>query len=183
MHLINIRPRRIRYVLSSILLFAVLAVLVTACGGSADEAPFGSDDSAAPKVAVAPAVPAAPPASAATAVPPTQAPTEAPTAAPVEEPAASGEVDIAAAETLFVARGCGACHKVSSIAAAVGTIGPELDGLASRSQIAAVLDMSIDNMKTWLSDPPGAKPGTAMPNLGLAADDIDTLAAWLMTLQ
>jgi cytochrome c1 len=72
---------------------------------------------------------------------------------------------------------------VSGIPAAVGTIGPELDGIASRPQIAETLDTSVENMKIWLADPPAVKSGTAMPNLGLSADDVDLLAAWLMTLQ
>ena len=172
--------RRSRHVMLGLLSALVLTAVLAACGGTADEPEYGSDPSAAPKVAAA-AAPAS--------VPETSAPaaeavaTEAPTEGPAEEPAAAGAVDVAAAESLFVGRGCGACHKVSGIPAAEGTIGPELDGMASRPQIAESLDMSIENMKTWLTDPPAAKPGTAMPSLGMSADDVDLLAAWLMTLQ
>ncbi|HJO06606.1 MAG TPA: c-type cytochrome [Chloroflexota bacterium] len=154
----------------------LLAVIVAACGGSADETEFGSDPAAAPKVAAAVEAVA------------TEAPTEVAEKPVAEEPAATVDPDgdlagVAAAESLFVSRGCGACHQVSGIPTAVGTIGPELDGTASQPQIAETLDMSVDNMKAWLANPPGMKSGTAMPNLGLSADDVDLLAAWLMTLQ
>ncbi len=163
--------RRARKMLKLAMGTLLLAMIVAACGGSADEPEFGSDPAAAPKVAAAVEAVA------------TEAPTEVAEEPAAEAPAATGAVDVAAAESLFVGRGCGACHQVSGIPAAVGTIGPELDGTVSRPQIAETLDTSVDNMKAWLTDPPGVKSGTAMPNLGLSADDVDLLAAWLMTLQ
>jgi cytochrome c len=175
--------RRLRHLMLGALSALVLTVVLAACGDTADEAEFGSDPSAAPKVAVA--APASVPETAAPAAEPVA--TEAPVAEPVAEapaaPEAAGAVDVAAAESLFVGRGCGACHTVSGILSAVGTIGPDLDGMASRPQIAETLDTSLDNFRTWLADPPAAKPGTAMPNLGMSAEDVDLLAAWLMTLQ
>ena len=181
MHRTMKSERRVRHLMMGVLSALVLAVVLAACGGSADEPEFGSDASAAPKVAVAAALPASVPETSAPAV--EAVATEAPTAASTEAPGAAGAVEVAAAEILFVGRGCGACHKVSGIPAAVGTIGPELDGVASQPQIATVLDTSVDNFKTWLADPPAVKPGTAMPSLGMSAEDVDLLAAWLMTLQ
>ena len=170
-------PRRRRFLVAVFLLVALMSILLAGCGQSTDEAPFGSDDSAAPKTAVA-----APAAKVATTVP-----TAVEIAPPTEPPSApatgGGGVDSAAAETLFIGKGCGACHVLSTVPGAVGTIGPALDGVASRDLIAGTLEVSLDNFKTWLANPAAVKPGTAMPALGLAAEDIDVLATWLMTLE
>jgi cytochrome c2 len=172
-------PRRRRFLVVGFLLVALMSFLLAGCGQSTDEAPFGSDDSAAPKTAAVVAAPAAKVA--------TTAPTAVETAPPTEPPSApatgGGEVDSAAAETLFIDKGCGACHVLSTVPGAVGTIGPALDGVASRDLIAGTLEVSLDNFKTWLENPGAVKPGTAMPTLGLPADDLDVLAAWLMTLE
>ena len=67
---------------------------------------------------------------------------------------------------------CAACH---SVGGAGGTVGPALDGVASRIE-AAELDR-------WLADPAAVKPGTAMPNLALPDDLRAELVAWLTTLR
>ena len=38
-------------------------------------------------------------------------------------------------------------------------------------------------LRTWLADPPTWKPGSFMPELGLTADEIDALVAFLSTLE
>jgi cytochrome c1 len=35
----------------------------------------------------------------------------------------------------------------------------------------------------WLRDPPGVKPGSKMPNLGLSGTEITNLVAYLQTLK
>ena len=166
MYLASHFPRRRTRVVAGFLLVALMSILLAGCGQSTDEAPFGSDDSAAPKTAAPAAVETAPP-------------TEPPSAPAIS----GGGVDSAAAETLFIGKGCGACHVLSSVTGAVGTIGPALDGVASRDLIAGTFEVSLDNFKTWLDNPGAVKPGTAMPALGLASEEIDVLAAWLMTLE
>ncbi len=166
-------------VVAVFILAALMSISLGGCGQSPDETPFGSDESAARKTA---AVVEAP-----TATVSTEAPAAAETAPPTEPPSApatsGGGVDSAAAETLFIGKGCGACHMLSTVPGAVGTIGPALDGVASRDLIASTLELSLDNFKTWLANPAAVKPGTAMPTLGLAAEEIDVLSAWLMTLE
>ena len=38
-------------------------------------------------------------------------------------------------------------------------------------------------LATWLADPPTVKPGSFMPNLGLTAEEIDALVAYLGSLK
>jgi len=64
---------------------------------------------------------------------------------------------------------CVACH---SLGGAGGGVGPALDGVADR--------YSPEDLRTWLADPTAVKPGTAMPDLGLTDDQLDSLTAFLM---
>jgi len=84
---------------------------------------------------------------------------------------------------LFVSKGCVACHTVEGVPGATGKVGPELTTIASRPQIAGVVENTPDNLKRWLKNPPGLKPGTAMPNLGLTDEEVDNLVAFLLTLK
>ncbi len=67
---------------------------------------------------------------------------------------------------------CIACHSVADNG---GTVGPALDGVGNR--------MTSAELDRWLSDPQAVKPGTAMPNLGLAEPTRAELVAWLAGLK
>ena len=136
----------------------------------AARAEVAQDRAAAPRVAVADSA-----AEMAAKQPPAETPARSPAA---EEPVA----DIAAALELFKARACTGCHIAPGIPEAVGTVGPNLTGLAFRPQVAGVMDMSGENLAKWIRNPPAEKPGTAMPPLGLSDSDIQTLVDWLLTL-
>jgi cytochrome c oxidase subunit 2 len=98
-----------------------------------------------------------------------------PTEPPAESPAAQGK-------ELFTSKGCGGCHTVEGYSR--GELGPNLTHLMSRQTFAgATFDLTSDNLRAWLRDPPGEKPGSKMPNLGLSGDDITRLIAYLETLQ
>lgn len=57
-----------------------------------------------------------------------------PTATQAVPPSTTGPVvDIQAGQQVFIVSGCVACHTVSTVPGAVGTVGPVLDGLASRA--------------------------------------------------
>ena len=89
-------------------------------------------------------------------------------------PAAEGEA-------LFTAKGCAGCHTIQGISS--GMVGPNLTHLMSRSVFAgAMFDLTQGNLTSWLHDPPGVKPGSKMPNLGLSPDEISKLVAYLQTL-
>ena len=84
--------------------------------------------------------------------------------------------------TLFGAKGCTGCHTVEGVS--TGKVGPNLTHLYSRTAFAGdTFDMTPDNLRMWLHDPPGVKPGSKMPNLGLSGSEITNLVAYLETLK
>jgi cytochrome c len=89
---------------------------------------------------------------------------------------------------VILQRGCGSCHTIPNIPGASGTIGPNLGGptpIGQRKQIAGgvVANNSPDDLAAWIEDPPGKKPGTAMPKLGLSHDEALAAAAYLYSIQ
>jgi cytochrome c len=100
----------------------------------------------------------------------------------------AGDPSPAAAEgkTLFVSRGCIACHRAPGVPEAQGTIGPNLRGVGdpnAHPKIADAVQNTHDNLVRWLVNPPAVKPGTAMPSLGLSQDEAGKIAAFLETLK
>ncbi|MBI2886136.1 MAG: c-type cytochrome [Chloroflexi bacterium] len=99
----------------------------------------------------------------------------------------SGAASADRGKALVTEKGCIACHVIKSVPGAVGTIGPELDGMgdtAKRPKIVVnTLDNTADNLKKWLANPPAVRPGTAMPNLSLSQTEVDSLVAFLQTLK
>lgn len=79
--------------------------------------------------------------------------------------------------------GCQACHTIPGVSTTDGLIGPPLDRIASRSQLAGRLPNTPENMMRWIRDPQGVSPGTAMPQLGLSEQDGRDIAAFLYTLR
>ncbi len=66
--------------------------------------------------------------------------------------------------------------------------GPNLTHFAGRDVFAGAAFPSGDQtyreaLTEWLTNPPLAKPGSFMPNLGLTQDEIDSLIAWLETMK
>jgi cytochrome c oxidase subunit 2 len=99
----------------------------------------------------------------------------APAAPDPESPAGQGRA-------LFEAKGCTGCHTVTGFSR--GKVGPDLTHLYSRQTFAAGLfEMNADNLRTWLRNPPAAKPGVKMPNLNLTPAEITQLIAYLQTLE
>jgi cytochrome c oxidase subunit 2 len=78
---------------------------------------------------------------------------------------------------------CASCHTIRGTAAH-GVIGPDLTHVASRETLAAGrLQNTPDNLKLWLHEPDLVKPGSRMPNLHLAREQQDSLAAYLEALR
>jgi cytochrome c oxidase subunit 2 len=93
-----------------------------------------------------------------------------------------GNADALAGQLLFTQRGCAGCHTVSGLSP--GIVGPDLTHLQSRSVFAgSIFAMNENNLRSWLRNPPGEKPGSVMPNLQLSEDDITKLIAYLETLK
>src|SRR5262249_32913347 len=98
---------------------------------------------------------------------------------------APGGGDPAVGAMLISQKGCGACHTIPGIPGAVGTIGPNLGGVASRTRIAggALPNNGPNDLKAWIMNPPALKPGTIMPNLGLTDQEATNIVAYLETLK
>ncbi|HSH62295.1 MAG TPA: cytochrome c oxidase subunit II [Acidimicrobiales bacterium] len=98
--------------------------------------------------------------------------------------AAERPTEGAAAEgaKLFRQKGCASCHTVNGFSA--GELGPDLTHLQQRKVFAgATFDLNPQNLRVWLRDPPGEKPGSLMPNLKLSEEEITQLIDYLETLK
>jgi len=97
--------------------------------------------------------------------------------------ASGGQVEAGAppGNALFMQKGCIACHTIEGVSS--GTVGPNLTHQASNPQVAGVLPNGKDNVVKWILNPPGVKPGTAMPNLGLTQDEASQIADYLQSLK
>jgi cytochrome c oxidase subunit 2 len=101
------------------------------------------------------------------------------------QPAATPQPGSKAAEgqRVFETGACIGCHTIAGTNAQ-GRVGPDLTHLASRSTFAgSMFDLNGENLSAWLHDPPAAKPGTKMPNLGLSDSDVESLVAYLQSLK
>lgn len=94
---------------------------------------------------------------------------------------ASNEPNAASQQT-FIER-CSSCHAIRGLPAG-GILGPNLSHFGSRRTIAAgVLPNDSGNLAHWLNDSQGVKPGSKMPELHLAANQVDALTAYLEGLK
>jgi cytochrome c oxidase subunit 2 len=94
--------------------------------------------------------------------------------------------DAAAGRELFLAptSQCIGCHSVSGTTA-VGVTGPNLTHVASRGFIAGgVLANSPENLRAWVTNAPGFKPGTVMPSFAnvFTPEQVNDLVAYLTSL-
>ena len=99
---------------------------------------------------------------------------------------ASGSGDANNGKQLFASKGCIACHVAPGVPGASGTIGPNLTGIGDVSkhpQLGGSIPNTPENIRRWIKDPAGVKPGTMMPNLYLNDKEVDDLAALLATLK
>ena len=78
---------------------------------------------------------------------------------------------------------CTACHVIPGVVGGDVYVGPPLKGIASRQFIAGTLLNSPENMARWIMQTQQVKPGTAMPQLGVAERDARDMAGYLATLK
>ena len=62
-------------------------------------------------------------------------------------------------------------------------VGPPLTAMATRKYIAGSLPNTPANMVRWLTSPQAVRPATAMPDLGITAQDARDIAAYLAELR
>ena len=97
---------------------------------------------------------------------------------------------------VFLAGACIGCHIIDGVnnpdPATLTVPAPDLTHFASRHVFAgATLPTGLnptmadweESLRLWLNDPPEWKPGSFMQYLGLTADEIDSLVAYLSTLE
>jgi len=76
--------------------------------------------------------------------------------------------------------GCGACHQISGINTADGTVGPSLVNLSARRYIAGgALANTPANLARWIMHPQQIRPGGIMPDLGVDRRQAADIAAYL----
>jgi cytochrome c oxidase subunit 2 len=99
---------------------------------------------------------------------------------------------------VFLNKGCNACHGVDfednnaeiedSVRPDGAFRGPNLTHFADREVFAGAY-LPYEGLEhdaalaQWLANPPAVKPGSFMPDLGLTAQEIDDLIAWLASNQ
>jgi cytochrome c oxidase subunit 2 len=89
-------------------------------------------------------------------------------------------------EAAFLNTGCTRCHVIEGVWEEVSRQppAPDLTHFASRTHFAgASFELTSQNLRDWLADPPAMKSGSFMPNLGLTDDEITALVAYLETLE
>lgn len=75
---------------------------------------------------------------------------------------------------------CVACHMIDGVS--YGVLGPNLTKVATRTTIAAgMYPNDAENLKAWIKNAPGRKPGSLMMNMNLSDSDVEALAAFLQT--
>lgn len=97
------------------------------------------------------------------------------------QPARIGETS--AGRRTFEGLSCINCHTVAGTAA-MGRFGPDLTHLMSRETIASGAALNTpENLRRWVQDPGGIKPGSKMPAMGLSDSELNSLTAYLETLR
>jgi cytochrome c oxidase subunit 2 len=82
-----------------------------------------------------------------------------------------------------ISRVCVECHSVDATQPAPD-VGPNLDGFAARQSFAgAMVENTEENLVQWLANPESVKPGAKMPDVGLTQDQIESIIAYLQTLE
>jgi cytochrome c oxidase subunit 2 len=86
---------------------------------------------------------------------------------------------------LFIASGCGACHRVRGLRSADGRIGPDLTHVGSRRSLAAAtLRNDAPAFAAWIRDGQHIKPGNRMPPYRMLTDaELGVLARYLDELK
>ncbi len=94
-----------------------------------------------------------------------------------------GAIDpVAAGARLYAASPCVTCHTINGVS--TQKVGPDLTHFAGRSTLAGgILDNTPANLAAWLRDPQAVKPGAQMPDLGLSAQEVSQLVAYLESLK
>ncbi len=107
------------------------------------------------------------------------------------QPAPTGTA--AQGATVFLGKGCIACHTIAGNPAAQGKIGPNLTHVGSRTTIVAgFLENNTENLTKWIHNPNSVKQGNVMgrdapvytvPALAMTDEDVSKLVGYLQSLK
>ena len=98
------------------------------------------------------------------------------------QPAQAGEA-VSSGQKIFETTTCVNCHRVAGTPAD-GRFGPDLTHLMGRETIAAgSAPNTPENLRRWIQNPAGFKPGSRMPAMGLTDQELDAVTAYLQTLR
>jgi cytochrome c oxidase subunit 2 len=93
------------------------------------------------------------------------------------------ESSTGAGKSAFLALSCVNCHQVRGTSA-IGSYAPDLTHLMSRDTLAAgMVPNTREELRRWIDDPQGVKPGCLMPAFGLGDHDRDRILDYLGTLR
>ena len=79
--------------------------------------------------------------------------------------------------------GCGSCHSIPGVAAAVGHGGPPLAAVGRRTYIAGGVPNTPENMARFIMKPQQFDPRTKMPDLDVGDAHARDMVAYLQTLK
>ena len=86
-------------------------------------------------------------------------------------------------QEVFLTSSCVMCHAIGGTPAG-SRVGPDLTHLASRRDLAAAtLKHTRGNLAAWIVDPQSIKPGSQMPMVSIAPDELDPLLSYLEGLK
>lgn len=105
---------------------------------------------------------------------------EKPLAPPPPPPATHRATDRERGRLALTQFACQSCHHIPGVTGPRTYVGPSLESLAQRSFIAGKLPKTEENLVKWIRNPQQAKPGTAMPQLGVPERDARDMAAYLL---
>jgi cytochrome c oxidase subunit 2 len=82
----------------------------------------------------------------------------------------------------FLSTSCVNCHTVKGTQAK-GKFGPDLTHLMSRATLGAgAAQNTPENLRAWVRNPQGLKPGCYMPDMQLTDDGVDQIVSYLRSL-
>ena len=80
--------------------------------------------------------------------------------------------------------GCNVCHIIPGVGGPQGSLGPSLQGLASRPAISmGAVQNTPANLAQFIQNPASLNPQSSMPPMAIPESDAKDLAAFLLTLK
>lgn len=79
--------------------------------------------------------------------------------------------------------GCTACHQIPGVDGVAGTVGPSLDHIGTKYQLAGQLPNTHENMLLWIEHPHTVNPKTMMPEMNVRDEDARAMVSYLRTLR